>query len=292
MIFVDFEIHYHYGAACYGMAKIDLRNERDISMEKNMGIRAGSNETCFRETVEPNKSRPKSLIEFEKFYRPFLAIFIPCFLYAFLRYTINHGEPVQDLPFYLSNKVLGVSSVIMIGIAYLLAPVAKIWPKFRVYLGHRKYLGVGGFLVGTGHGIMSSLLMTTSNYKVFYDLDTGRLNWQGSLSMFFGTIALVHFGLIAVISVPSIMRDMNPRQWKLLQRGGIVALWTTFLHIAAFGYGSWFNLEKWYGGMPPFSLVGASSIIVLLSLRYALSAFGKRRKARRKEYVVASPLPV
>ena len=220
-------------------------------------------------------------IEFKKLYTPMVLIFIPSFLYAFLRYTVSHQEPIYDLPFYLTNKVLGVTAVIMMGLAYVIAPLAKVWKKYRIYLSYRKYLGIGGFLLGSGHGMMSLLLMTPNNYKVFYDLDSGRLNWQGSLSMLFGTIAIMHFGFLLFISIPSVMRDMNPKQWKLLQRGGMVALLTTFVHIAVFGYKSWFNLEKWYGGMPPFSLVGASSIILLLSARVCLSFYGRNFRGKK-----------
>ncbi len=211
-------------------------------------------------------------------------IFVPCFIYAFARYTINHQEPVYDLPFYLTNKVLGVTAVIMMGLAYVIAPLAKTWKRFRIYLGHRKYLGVGGFLLGSAHGVMSLLLMTPYNYKVFYNLETNRLNWQGSLSMFFGTVALMHFGFLLFISIPAVIKDMNPKQWKILQRGGIFALMITFLHIAVFGYKSWFNFEKWYGGMPPFSLVGASSIVFLLTLRVVISRYGKKKKIQKKLY--------
>lgn len=228
--------------------------------------------------LQEQTRRPKrGEIQFGKLYKPMVIIFIPCFLYAFMRYTISHNEPVYDLPFYLANKVFGVAGVIMMALAYVIAPAAKVWPKLRQYLGHRKYLGMGGFLLGFGHGMMSLLLMSPNNYKVFYVLETGRLNWQGSLSMFFGTIAILHLGFIMTISIPAVMKEMNPSQWKLLQRGGVIALITTFLHIAAFGYKSWFNLDKWYEGMPPFSMVGASSILVLLGVRYAIIYYGKNR---------------
>lgn len=209
----------------------------------------------------------KNRIEFEKFYRPFFKIFIPCFIYAFSRYTINHNEPWSDLPFYLLNKVLGVSSVIIMSLAYIIGPLAKFSSKYKVYIGHRKYFGVGGFFLGCSHGLMSLLLMTPNNYAIFYNLETGRLNWQGSLSMMFGTFALFHLSFLALISIPPVMKGMHSKQWKKIQNGGIIALWITFAHIAVFGYSSWFNLDKWYGGMPPFSLVGASSIIILYFIR-------------------------
>jgi len=232
---------------------------------------------------ENTMSRPsgRSVIEFQKFYIPFIWVFVPCFAYAFLRYTVFHNEPWYDLPFYLMNKVLGVTAVMLMAAAYVLGPAANLWPKFKQYLAHRKYLGLGGFMLGSAHGFMSLLLMNPNNYSVFFNATNGRLNWQGSLSMFFGTLALVHLGFLACISFPPVMKIMDGRQWKALQRGGIWALWITFAHIAAFGYKSWFNLEKWYGGMPPFSMIGASSILLLLCLRYALSFYGLRVKARQ-----------
>ncbi|MBT3983744.1 MAG: hypothetical protein HOE90_20485 [Bacteriovoracaceae bacterium] len=224
--------------------------------------------------------RAKKYIEFQKFYNIFLIVFIPSLLYAICRYTIQHNEPWYDLPFYLLNKTLGVSSVIIMSLAYIIGPLAKFSSRYKKYLGHRKYFGIGGFFLGTSHGAMSLLLMSPNNYEVFYNLETGRLNWQGSLSMLFGTLALFHLFFIAIISLPPVMREMHAKQWKNIQKGGIIALLITFLHIAAFGYKSWFNLDKWYGGMPPFSLVGASSILIILFIRKIITlhnqAHGKK----------------
>lgn len=242
------------------------RNELELAGNSNYSLPA----TRILSDKKGRTKAAKAKIEFKKFYFPFTIIFIPCFLYAFFRYTINHNEAWSDLPFYLTNKVLGVTSVIMMGLCYVIGPATALWPKASRFLGHRKYLGVGGFMVGLGHGLMSLLLMSPAHYTVFYHADSGRLNWQGSFSMFFGTLALVHLGFLAVISLPPVLREMHAKQWKNLQRGGIIALVITFVHIAAFGYKSWFNLDKWYGGMPPFSLVGASSIFILLAVRYAL----------------------
>lgn len=221
--------------------------------------------------------KPLKVIEFKKFYLPFIKIFIPCFLYAFFRYTINHNEPWYDIPFYLMNKVFGVVSVIMMGIAYLIGPLCKVKKDFQKYLGHRKYLGVGGFFLGACHGIMSAILMIPENYPVFYNLETGRLNFQGNLSMFFGTMALFHLCFLAIISLPSTIKDMNSKQWKNLQRTGIIALIITAIHIISFGYKSWFNLEKWYGGMPPFSMMGTLSIFLILIARFIIVWYGNRK---------------
>lgn len=219
------------------------------------------------EKTPKKRAVKKNYIHFDKFYLPFIKIFIPSFAYAFLRHTINHDEPWYDIPFYLLNKVLGVTSVIIMSLAYVIGPIAKHSAKFKAYLGHRKYFGVGGFFLGTIHGLMSLLLMTPNNYKIFYNLETGRLNWQGNLSMFFGTIALFHLSFLAITSVPVIIKGMHSKQWKEIQRSRIIALWITFAHIATFGYKSWLNLDKWYGGMPPFSLIGASSIALILIFR-------------------------
>ena len=49
-------------------------------------------------------------------------------------------------------------------------------------------------MLGSAHGFMSLLLMNPNNYSVFFNATNGRLNWQGSLSMFFGTL-LVGVGI-------------------------------------------------------------------------------------------------
>lgn len=225
----------------------------------------------------------RGFIEFRKFYAPMLKIFIPAYIYAFFRYTVNHNEPWYDMPFYLFNKVLGVTAVVLIGLAYIIGPLAKVIPRYKQYLGHRKYFGIGGFLLSSAHGIMSLLLMTPSNYKIFYNLETGRLNINGSLSMLFGTLALLHFGFLSVISIPAVMKGMHGKQWKSLQRGGLFALGMAFLHVTFFGYKSWFNLEKWYGGMPPFSMIGASAIVILVLGRVAVISLGRSRLTKRIE---------
>jgi hypothetical protein len=225
-----------------------------------------------------NNSQRRAKIEFSKFYIPLLFILIPAFIYAFTRYTLHHNEPWYDLPFYLLNKVIGVTSVIMMSCAYVIGPLVSLNNKFKSYLGHRKYLGVGGFFLASSHGFMSLLLMNPNNYKVFYNLETSRLNWVGSFSMLFGTIAIVHFLFIAITSLPPIVKEMHSKQWKEIQKGGMIALWISFTHIAVFGYQSWFNLDKWYGGMPPFSLIGAISIVFILSIRYLLIFYKKYKR--------------
>lgn len=214
-------------------------------------------------------------------------MFVPCFFYAFFRYTIFHDEQLYDLPFYLLNKVFGVTASIMIGLAYVIGPLCPHFESAKKYISHRKYLGLGGLVVGICHSFMSVLLMAPANYKLLYVESSGRLNWQGSFSMLFGTLALIHLCFLAVVSIPPVMREMHALQWKNIQRGGVIILYGLILHVASFGYLSWFDMSKWYGGMPPYSLIGAGSIFLLILIRNTALAL---KKIKHNKSVFSFPL--
>ena len=79
--------------------------------------------------------------------------------YAILRYNIVRNVPVESIPLYISNKAIALSTVILIGLSFLLGPLARFWPKqFVPHLYLRKSLGLTGFTLAALHAIVSLLL--------------------------------------------------------------------------------------------------------------------------------------
>ncbi len=198
-------------------------------------------------------------------------IFIVCFViifgYSIIRYNVLKGVPVDQIPLYIFNKAIALTSVIVIGASFIIGPFARFWPKrFVPKLYLRKYLGVLGFGVAALHGLISLILLNSSYYPRFFT-ETGRMNLGGELSMLFGVLSIFVFSGVAITSLPSVEKGMHPRQWLFVQRLGYIALILVLLHVFVMGWEGWINPSNWPGGLLPISMLAAIVIILVLIVR-------------------------
>src|SRR3989344_4800478 len=198
-----------------------------------------------------------------------------CLSYAILRYNIVRSVPLDNLPLYITNKAVALAATILIGLAFLLGPLARFWPKqFEEHLYLRKHLGVIGFGVAALHAIMSLVLLNPAYYGRFY-VEGGKFNLIGESSMLFGILSFLIFSVIFITSLPPMEKHMHPGQWKLVQRMGYLAYFFVLLHVTVMGFAGWFNPDSWKYGLASISLIAALFIIFVLLVRILSIGFKK-----------------
>ncbi len=197
----------------------------------------------------------------------FLIVFALVFTYAFVRYNVLGAVELIHLPLYISNKVFAVTSAVLIGLSYLMGPLAHFWPKaFGPKVRYRKYFGLFGFGTASIHAFISLLLFNPAYYPRFF-LETGKLTFAGELSMLFGVLALFVFAIPAVTSLHEVMERLGGRNWLLSQRIGYIAYVLVLLHVAVMGWRGWLNSANWPGGLVPLSLISSVVIMAILLIR-------------------------
>lgn len=200
------------------------------------------------------------------------------FLYAIVRYNLVRSVPFDNIPLYISNKAIALSATILIGLSFLLGPLARFWPnQFVPHLPLREHLGVFGFGLAALHAVVSLILLTPAYYPRFFAED-GRLNFIGETSMLFGVLAFLIFASITVTSLPPMEKQMDQIQWKFIQRLGYLAYVFVLAHVGIMGYRGWFRPEAWQYGLASISLISALFIIFVLVMRTLVIIFPRKRR--------------
>lgn len=206
----------------------------------------------------------------------FAVVFLVLFTYAIVRYNVIKGVDAAYIPLYISNKAIAVTATILIGLSYLMGPLARFWPKtFAPKLPLRKHFGLFGFGLAVVHGIISLLLFNPSYYPKFFT-EVGKLTIEGELSMLFGIIALFIFSIVAITSIPSVEKSMNQKKWLFVQRLGYLAFALVLFHVLFMGVSGWLRPETWPGGLLPMSLISFVIIAFVLLMRLIV-LLSKRR---------------
>lgn len=205
-----------------------------------------------------------------------LIIFTATLLYAFIRYNVVRNIPFENIPLYITNKAMALTATILIGLSFLLGPLARFWPQvFAHQLYLRKHLGLAGFAMAALHALMSLVLLTPAYYPKFF-LPGGKMNLIGESSMLSGILAFLIFAAIAITSLPPIEKHMNPQQWKLIQRLGYLAYVLILFHVVIMGWAGWWKPESWKFGLASISLISTLVIIFVLIMRVIVMVFPKR----------------
>jgi len=202
-----------------------------------------------------------------------IIIFLIVFAYAIIRYNVIKGTPLIELPLFISNKAISLSAVVFIALSYAFGSLARFWPKtFAPALNLRKFFGLLGFGLATLHGLISLLIFTPAYYPKFF-LTSGKLNLVGELSMLFGILAFFVFALVAISSIPAVVKSMDRQRWLAVQRFGYFGLILVFFHVFVMGSEGWLKPAGWPGGLLPISLVAAIVIAFVLLLKITAMVF-------------------
>lgn len=193
-------------------------------------------------------------------------------LYAVLRYNILRGESFANLPLFIGNKILAMASVTLLAASYLLGPIQRVITVDGLLSHLRKYLGLLGYGLASLHAVASVLLLSPAYFPRLF-LPDGKLTLVGELSMMFGVLAFGLFGIIAVISIPSIAESLDRARWQRIQRSGYLGLALVGLHVAVMGYGGWMRASSYQYGVVPLSLIAVIVVTVTLLARVISTAF-------------------
>jgi len=204
-----------------------------------------------------------------------LIIFGLSLSYAIIRYNIVRNIPYDNLPLFITNKAVALSATILIGLSFLLGPLARFFKSiFVANLYLRKHLGVIGFGLAALHAVISLILLNPSYYPRFFS-DGGKLTLAGESSMLFGILSFLIFAVISITSIPPVEKQMHPDQWKLVQRFGYLAYFFVLMHVGIMGYGGWFRVESWQYGLASISLIASLFIVFVLIMRILVISFKK-----------------
>lgn len=206
-----------------------------------------------------------------------LTVIALSFTYAFIRYNIVRNVPFDNFPLYIANKSIAVSTTILIGMSFLLGPLARFWPSiFAPYLYLRKHLGIIGFALASFHAIVSLVLLSPAYYSKLFTAG-GKFNLMGESSLLFGILSFLIFFAIFITSLPAIEAQMKSDQWKIVQRLGYLAYFFVLMHVAIMGFQGWFNADSWKFGLISISLISAMFIIFVLIMRLLVIAFPSKK---------------
>ena len=172
--------------------------------------------------------------------------------YAVLRYNIFGAVPWKDLPFYVLNKAISLTAIILFTIGSSL----KFESKSKVQstekrLDISKKLEVISFLLIKLHVIMSLMLFKSEIFAKFFE-DNGTLSLFGGLSMVAGIISFV---LLWDIKLNSRSKEKNIYTLLSLPKTLNMAMVFIIIHLFFMGYSGWITPSKWNGGLPPISLI-------------------------------------
>lgn len=219
---------------------------------------------------------PKS-VGWQKTTKVVLTVLGLSIVYAFVRYNIVRNVPFDNFPLFISNKAIALSATILIGLSFLLGPLARFFPKvFVPHLYLRKHLGIIGFGLAAMHALMSLTLLNPAYYSKFYN-QGGKFNLLGESSLLFGILSFLIFSVIFITSLPPMERHMHPQQWKVVQRLGYLAYIFVLAHVVIMGFQGWFNPDAWKFGLASISLIAALFIVFVLLMRILVIVFSSKK---------------
>lgn len=194
------------------------------------------------------------------------------FFYAILRYHIVGTVPWKDLPFFIFNKGIALSSFILLVFNFTFGPLNNIGLKVpQSWLNSRRALGMTGFLLVLIHALMSFMIFKKDVFAKFFE-DSGNLTLMAGLSMLGGVLAFVVLWAYN-LSFQTHLREDKPFINFITSRKFLLfAMLLSAAHLFFMGYKGWIQPETWQGGLPPISLIGFSFFVV----GYVINLFGRK----------------
>ena len=229
-----------------------------------------SSQTGQQPVLKPN---PGSTIRIDRTVQVqwVLGIWLPCLLYAIIRYNVFKGVEWVHLPLYIVNKSAAFAGVVMIALAYMVGKVFGGPAGSERVRAQAKFLGMAGFSMITVHILMAMVLLSPANYEKFF-ASSGKLNLSGELTFLFGVVAYVCLLFPAITTLPYMYDALGMRRWLRAQHMGYVTLALACGHTMAMGYKGWIDLSTWPGNLPPITLLGFLAAFAALAVKAARMA--------------------
>ena len=194
------------------------------------------------------------------------------FFYAILRYHIMGTVPWKDLPFFIFNKGVALSSFILLVFNFSFGPLHNIGVKIpESWLNSRRALGMTGFLLVLIHALMSFMIFKKDVFGKFFE-DTGGLTLMAGLSMLGGVLAFVVLWAYNLSFQTHLREDKSFIKFITSRNFLLFAMLLSAMHLFFMGYGGWVKPATWPGGLPPISLIGFTFFII----GYVINLFGRK----------------
>ncbi len=184
---------------------------------------------------------------------------LPIWLSAIILLLSEHATP------HGLNRVFALSGLAIVGITFLIGPLAKYSKRINRLKIHRRFLGVAGFFVLLLHAILS--------FWLFYSLDLGLMfNPANPLlsAALSGTMCFLIYLAMTLTSTRGAMRMMG-KNWKLLQNTGYIAMVFSMSHFAWTQLGLKgvlaTNLVAWIVFFLGLAVIIARLLVYFLSMR-------------------------
>lgn len=158
---------------------------------------------------------------------------------TFFAWSYALGLPINTA----ANRATADTAFIMIGIAYIIGPLAMKYKWFLTKLYYRKHLGVLGLTIAIIHYIQSILIFSF-----------GTLISTRFLAFFFGTFALMIFATLLIITTKPVLKFLGPKTWRRIQSWGYYGLLFAMVHVFSQDNGIWGWWLKNPLSIPPTSL--------------------------------------
>ena len=177
-----------------------------------------------------------------------IAVLLCTTLYAIIRYVVFGQVSPIHMPAYILNKSVSMASVFFLFCAALNHAKGQV-EKIRFW-------GAASLHFAYIHILLSLALLSSDYYPKFFG--TEKMNLTGEFTILFGVLAAYCFW-IARNGKSVLMRLRIPQLLSSLFIAG---------HLVTMGFGGWLKVEKWYGGLPPISLI--SFVFAVISLMFFL----------------------
>ena len=171
-------------------------------------------------------------------------------LYTVIRYVIFGHISSIHMPIYLINKSVSMATV------FFLIFTALSHSKDR--MEKMRFWGTASLLCAYIHILLSFAILSSFHYPKFFDIE--KINLTGKFTILYGALAALLFWSIRNVRSGFMLR----RKFQLLSCLFVAA------HLVAMGFVGWLKVEKWYGGLPPISLL--SFVFVIISLVFFLKS--------------------
>lgn len=173
-------------------------------------------------------------------YKLLALIFLFTAFYAITRYHVFGPVLWQDLPVFTLNKILIFSAVFLWALNQ--THWVKTGDKSRIFIYIKVLIGL--------HILFSSIILKPYYLKSFFT-SLGGLSLTGNLSLSAGVLAAALF-----FGRPYL--NFKPKSLSIL-----ILIFVAF-HLFFMGWHSWLTPARWYGSMPPITLIAFLLITFIL----------------------------
>lgn len=182
--------------------------------------------------------------------------------YAIIRYNIIGDVAWKDLPFFILNKGIAFSSLVLLTINFSLGPLQHMGIKISDnWLKSRRSMGIAGFLFALIHVFMSLSILNPKYYSVFF-VEEGTLSLRGGLSLLGGILSFIFLWIYNISFKRGLKQDERLIKLITSRKYLVYGMLLTGIHLFFMGYTGWTTVDKWQGGLPPISLISFVTFFV------------------------------